>query len=110
MLLQRGSYAGQDCQVGDLVICIADGSSANNAHWTVAQTNIDGAVTHDAALTADTIVLGAGNGSVKSGTLKESDIATQTDLAEKVDKTTTVNGHPLSANVTVSKADEVLEM
>lgn len=104
-VITAGSYAGQDCEVGDLVICIADGSSANNAHWTVAQTNIDGAVTHDAALTADTIVLGAGNGSVKSGTLKESDIATQTDLAEKVDKTTTVNGHPLSANVTVSKAD-----
>ena len=39
-----GTYADKVCEVGDLIICIADGTSANNAHWTVAQTNIDGAV------------------------------------------------------------------
>lgn len=40
-----GTYAGMTCEVGDLLICITDGTSANNAHWTVVQTNIDGAVT-----------------------------------------------------------------
>lgn len=32
-------------------------------------------------------------------------MATSTDLANKVDKTTTVNGHALSTNVTVSASD-----
>ena len=40
-----GSYAGQTCEVGDTIMCVTDGTSANNAHWTVIQTNIDGAVT-----------------------------------------------------------------
>ena len=39
-----GTYAGQTCEVGDLIICITDGTSKNDSHWTVAQTNIDGAV------------------------------------------------------------------
>lgn len=39
------AYAGQQCEIGDLIICITSGTTANNAHWTVAQTNIDGAVT-----------------------------------------------------------------
>ena len=41
---KAGTYAGKVCEIGDLVICITDGLSANDAHWTVAQTNIDGAV------------------------------------------------------------------
>ena len=43
-VVKAGTYAGKVCEVGDLVICITEGTSANNAHWTVAQTNIDGAV------------------------------------------------------------------
>ena len=39
-----GTYAGNTCEVGDLIICITDGTAANNAHWVVAQANIDGAV------------------------------------------------------------------
>lgn len=39
-----GTYAGQKCEQGDLIICIADASSTSTPHWTVAQTNIDGAV------------------------------------------------------------------
>lgn len=40
----KGTYAGVSCEVGDMIICITEGSSANNSHWTVVQTNIDGAV------------------------------------------------------------------
>lgn len=104
-VITAGSYAGQNCEVGDLIICITDGTSANNAHWTVAQTNVDGAVTHDAALTADQIVVGDGNGSVKSSGTAISSLATTTQLNAKVDKTTTVNGHSLSDDVTVTKGD-----
>lgn len=104
-VITAGSYAGQNCEVGDLIICITDGTSANNSHWTVAQTNVDGAVTHDAALTADRIILGDGNGSVKSSGTAISSLATTTQLNTKVDKTTTVNGHPLSDDVTVTKGD-----
>lgn len=39
-----GTYAGQKCEQGDLIICIADALSTSTPHWTVAQTNIDGAV------------------------------------------------------------------
>lgn len=105
-VITAGSYAGQNCEVGDLVICIADGTSANNAHWTVAQTNVDGAVTHSAALTADNIVVGNGSGQVKPSTTKISDLATQANLANKVDKTFELNGHALSgASLDLDKVD-----
>lgn len=44
-VITAGTYAGIACEVGDMIICIKDGTTANNAHWTVVQTNIDGAVT-----------------------------------------------------------------
>lgn len=44
-VITAGTYAGIACEVGDMIICITDGTSANNAHWTVVQSNIDGAVT-----------------------------------------------------------------
>ena len=43
-VITAGTYAGVKCEIGDLIICIADGTAANDSHWTVAQTNIDGAV------------------------------------------------------------------
>ena len=50
-VVNAGEYAGQTCEVGDMVICVADGESANDADWTVAQTNVDGAVTGPASST-----------------------------------------------------------
>ena len=50
-----GTYAGQVCEVGDTIYCIADGTSANNAHWVILQTNVDGTVIGPAASTADHI-------------------------------------------------------
>ena len=41
---KAGTYVGQKCEQGDLIICIADALSTSTPHWTVAQTNIDGAV------------------------------------------------------------------
>jgi len=43
------TYAGKVCEVGDLIIAIKDGPSSGSSvidtDWTVAQTNIDGALT-----------------------------------------------------------------
>lgn len=40
-----GQYVGVQCEIGDMIICIADGTVASNSDWTVVQANIDGAVT-----------------------------------------------------------------
>lgn len=50
-VITAGTYAGVVCEVGDLIMCITDGTTSNNAHWTVVQTNIDGAVTGPASAT-----------------------------------------------------------
>ena len=39
-----GTYAGKVCEVGDIIICVTDGTAANNDHWAVIQNNVDGAV------------------------------------------------------------------
>lgn len=46
-VITAGTYAGNACEVGDLIIALVDrsGSGNVNADWTVAQTNIDGAIT-----------------------------------------------------------------
>ena len=39
-----GTYAGKTCEVGDMIICVTDGTAATDAHWAVIQNNVDGAV------------------------------------------------------------------
>ena len=51
-VITAGTYAGQTAEVGDLIICVADGATASDADWTVVQTNIDGAVTGPASSTS----------------------------------------------------------
>lgn len=47
---EAGTYAGQPCEVGDMLVCVkAFAEAAADADWTVVQTNIDGAVTGPAA-------------------------------------------------------------
>ena len=38
----KGSYGGNDCEVGDLLICYKSGTTKGNDRWTVVQTNING--------------------------------------------------------------------
>lgn len=73
-----GTYVGQKCEVGDLIICITDGTSANNAHWTVAQTNTDGVVIGPTSSVSGNIAaFNATNGkSIYDTGLKLSNIAT----------------------------------
>lgn len=57
-IVTAGQYAGINCEVGDLLIAIENSTSGqntiNNAHWTVAQGNLDGAVTGPATAANET--------------------------------------------------------
>lgn len=55
MVNTAGTYAGQTCEVGDLII-----ATATTPTWTVAQTNIDGAITNLSG-TAPISVSGSGS-------------------------------------------------
>lgn len=106
-VITAGTYAGQACEVGDLIIAVADATDdGSNADWTIAQTNIDGAVTHSAPLTVDNIIVGNGAGQVKPSSTKVSDLATKSELTGKVDKTFELNGHALSGDsLDLTKSD-----
>lgn len=45
-VVTAGRYAGVQCEVGDLLICIIADSTGENTAWTVAQTNINGQIYH----------------------------------------------------------------
>lgn len=45
-VVTAGRYAGVQCEVGDLLICIIADSTGKNTAWTVAQTNINGQIYH----------------------------------------------------------------
>ena len=44
-----GTYVGEVCEVGDMIVCLTSGTTANNAHWNVIQTNVNGVVTGPAS-------------------------------------------------------------
>lgn len=48
-VITAGTYAGVSCEIGDMIICIKDGTAASNSDWTVIQSNIDGSVTGPAS-------------------------------------------------------------
>lgn len=54
-----GTYAGQECEPGDLIICLKDYNSetASNSDFMIVQANIDGAVTGPDAATDGHIVI-----------------------------------------------------
>ena len=53
-----GTYAGNICEAGDMLICVSSyGTTFNNADWSVIQTNIDGYVIGPASATDGNIPL-----------------------------------------------------
>lgn len=57
-VITAGTYAGKVCEIGDMVIAVTTYTTAtSNDHWTVVQTNIDGAVTGPASAVADRIAV-----------------------------------------------------
>jgi len=59
-VITAGTYAGKACEIGDMIICVTDGTATNNDHWTVVQTNIDGAVIGPSSATDGAIPLYSG--------------------------------------------------
>ena len=45
-VVSPGLYAGIQCEIGDLLICIQADPTGTNTAWTVAQTNINGQIYH----------------------------------------------------------------
>ena len=56
-VITAGTYAGKNCEIGDMIICVVDGTSADNDHWAVIQANIDGAVIGPNSSTAEHIAI-----------------------------------------------------
>lgn len=59
---EAGTYAGQTCEAGDLVLCVKDyaSGSASNSDWSVIQANIVGAVTGPASSVAEHVATFSG--------------------------------------------------
>lgn len=65
-----GTYASQECEIGDLLIAVKDyqAATASTADWTVAQTNIDGSIymENNTLTTGQIIIADGANGKVKT--------------------------------------------
>ena len=59
---EAGTYAGNVCEVGDLIICIRDyaSGSASDSDWQVMQANLDGAVTGPSSSVSAHVVVFSG--------------------------------------------------
>lgn len=100
-----GTYKGQKCEVGDLIVCIKDYASPGaNADWTVIQTNIDGAVTGPESAVSENLASfdGATGRIIKDSTLKTTDVSdavakkhNHTNKTDVLDKLSTQNGELL---------------
>ena len=92
-VITAGTYAGIKCEVGDLLIAIEDGpasgTTVTNAHWTVAQTNIDGAVTGPASATDGQVALfnGTSGKVIKAATISSGTVVTKVTLSGGVKPT-----------------------
>lgn len=76
-----GTYAGDYCEVGDLIIAVADGptsgSTITNSHWAKIEHNIDGALykTNSVTYSGNKVLMSSGtNGAVKEGTISNADV------------------------------------
>lgn len=92
-----GTYKGQKCEVGDLIVCIKDyADPAADSDWTVVQTNIDGAVTGPESAVSENLASfdGATGRIIKDSALKTADVsdavakkhehANKTDVLDKL--------------------------
>lgn len=84
-VITAGTYAGQVCEVGDLMITLVAraGSGNTNADWTVVQTNVDGAVTGPAGAisTEEIAVFNSNNRAIKGSGVLMSALATTAFVA-----------------------------
>jgi len=60
-VITAGTWAGQYCEEGTLIICIKDGTVASSDDWTSVETNEDGAVIGPSSSTGNNITTFNGN-------------------------------------------------
>lgn len=113
-VITAGSYAGQTCEVGDMIVCLTDGSSSVAATWTVIQTNIDGAVIGPANVSDGQVAIfnGVSGKSIKAVDASKLTVGTASKTANslslKVGSTTkTFNG---SSAVTATLSNNSIEI
>ena len=97
-----GTYAGQKCEVGDLIICIKDyADSPADSDWAVQQANIDGAVTGPESSVSENLASfdGATGRIIKDSALKTTDVSdavakkhSHANKADVLDKLTAQDG------------------
>lgn len=75
MVATAGTYVGQKCEVGDLLIAVVKrtGTGNQNSDWDVIQTNIDGAITE---ITGDSPISVTGTGASREVSLENSGVTT----------------------------------
>lgn len=75
MIGTAGTYVGQKCEVGDLMIAVVarKGTGNQNSDWDVIQTNIDGAITN---ITGDSPISVTGTGTTREIALENSGVTT----------------------------------
>nr|DAU29418.1 MAG TPA: hypothetical protein [Caudoviricetes sp.] len=75
MIATAGTYVGQKCEVGDLMIAVVarKGTGNQNSDWDIVQTNIDGAITE---LTGDSPISVTGTGASREIALENSGVTT----------------------------------
>lgn len=62
-VITAATYAGQKCEIGDMVICVTTGTTAKDSDWSVVQANVDGAVTGPTSSVKDHVaIFGGTNG------------------------------------------------
>ena len=52
-----GTYAGETCEIGDMILCVSTGTAASDTDWTVVQTNLTGAVTGPTSAVTNRVVV-----------------------------------------------------
>jgi len=104
-VITAGTYAGNVCEVGDLIIALTSrsGSGNLNSDWTVAQTNIEGAITTADAASSTPVM--DGTGAVGTSTKYAREDHVHPSDTSRVPTTRTVNGHALSSDVEVTNLD-----
>lgn len=109
-----GTYAGESCEVGDMIMCITDGTVADNTHWSVIQTNIDGAVTGPvSSLSGNIPVFDGSTGKIiKDSGVSPSNIYTKSDANSAFIRkgTDTVDDSSLTFNTYDTKSNPIINI
>lgn len=116
-----GTYAGEACEVGDMITCVKTGTAASNADWNIVQNNINGAVTGPASAVDSQVAvfngstgkiikavnastLSVGSASTASSATTATNLASAPSLAASGNNITVTAGGKTSAAFTVPYA------